>query len=117
MRSQHRAQRARWQGNEDQLARLKGRQQVGHRLHTGMHLDALEIARVLAPGAHRLGLIGIAHPLPHAHAVFCQQVRHGGTETTPSQNCNRPLFSHIQSIKTNKSGDPMHYTARCCIGQ
>ncbi|MCY1449838.1 hypothetical protein D9M71_666060 [compost metagenome] len=117
MGGQHGAQCARGQRHEDQFAGLKCCQKIGDRLHFGMHLDALEVARVFTAGAHRLGLFGVAHPLPYAKAVFGQQVRHGGTETPPSQNCNRLLFSHIQSIKTIKSGDALHYTARCRIGQ
>ncbi|MNN26283.1 hypothetical protein D3C81_1397840 [compost metagenome] len=101
MRRQHAAQGAGGQGDEDQLAGLEGRQQIVDRLDPGMQLDALEVARVLAVGTHGFGLLGVAHPLPHPNAVFRQQIRHGGAETPASQNCNRLLFSHIQSVKTN----------------
>ncbi|MNJ76458.1 hypothetical protein D3C77_737420 [compost metagenome] len=64
-----------------------------------MQADALEVARILAIDAHRLGLRRVAHPLAHRHTVFRQQVRHGGAEAAAAQNRNRLLFSHIQSIK------------------
>ncbi|MNT65774.1 hypothetical protein D3C72_2037810 [compost metagenome] len=70
-----------------------------------MDLHAFKITWVFPVAAHGFCLLGIAHPLPYANAVFRQQVRHGSAETPTSQNCNRLLFSHIQSVKTNLSGD------------
>ncbi|MNH02552.1 hypothetical protein D3C76_766890 [compost metagenome] len=99
MRGQHAAQGTRWQGDENQLAGLQGGQQVADRLDAVVQADALEVARILAIDAHGLGLFRVAHPLAHRHTVFCQQVRHGGAEAAASQNCNRLLFSHIQSVK------------------
>ncbi|MNP62318.1 hypothetical protein D3C76_1575850 [compost metagenome] len=99
MRRQHAAQRAGWQGDEDQLGGLQGSQQVVDWLDAVLQANAFEVARVLAIDAHGLGLVRIAHPLAYRVAVFRQQVRHGGAEAAASQHRNRLLFSHIQSVK------------------
>ncbi|MNP07259.1 hypothetical protein D3C76_992770 [compost metagenome] len=112
MGRQHAAQGARWQGNEDQVAGLQRGQQVVDRLDAVQQADALEVARILAVDAHGLGLFRVTHPLAHRHAVFRQQVSHGSAEASAAQNCNRLLFSHIQSVKAKSKWRPGHYTAR-----
>ena len=113
MGCQHATQGAGGQRDENQVAGLQSGQQVVDRLHPILQTNAFEIAWVLAIDAHGLGLLGVTHPLPYRHAVLGQQVRHGGAEAAASQNCNRLLFSHIQSVKANKLSWRLgHYTAR-----
>ena len=87
--------------NTSSLA-CKGGQQVIDRFHPVVQANALEVARVFTIDTHGLGLGRVAHPLAHRHTVFRQQVRHGGAEAAAAQNCNRLLFSHIQSVKSHK---------------
>ena len=102
---QHAAQRAGRQRHKAQLAALQRGLQVGDRLDTRVNFDAFEVARVFSIEAHRLGLLGVAHPLVHTMTVFCQQVGHGGAKTTASQDRNSVLFSHMQSRLPSSSGN------------
>ncbi|MNP21740.1 hypothetical protein D3C76_1143720 [compost metagenome] len=101
MGRQHTAQGTGRQSDEDQLTVLQGRQQVIDRINARVNFHPFEVTRVFPVAAHGLGLFGVAHPLPYADAVFRQQIRHGGAETPASKHCNRLLFSHIRSVKTN----------------
>ena len=74
------AQRARRQRHQDQLAALDGALQVTGGLDRSMHLDTLQIARILALAANGLGLLRIAHPQAHRQPVLGDQIGQGGTE-------------------------------------
>ncbi|MNP28192.1 hypothetical protein D3C76_1211440 [compost metagenome] len=95
MRGQHRAQRAGGQRDKTQVARIQGGQQVSDRRDTGQDLDAFEVTRVLAIDPDGLGLFGVTHPLQDLMTIFGQQVSHGGTKTSASQNRDRALLSHM----------------------
>ncbi len=82
-----------------------------------MHLDALEVARILAQGADRLGLFGVAHPQTHALAVLGQQVGQGGAETAAAQHGYRLLLSHRSIHHGPPQRQWAHYTAPWPAGQ
>jgi hypothetical protein len=81
-----------------------------------MNLDAFEVTRILPVDPHGLGLLGIAHPLAHGMTVLGQQISHGGTKTSASQDRNRALFSHMQSVNPYQ-WRWRHYTGRPACGQ
>ncbi|CAI8787601.1 hypothetical protein EMIT0324P_10716 [Pseudomonas chlororaphis] len=104
MGRQHRAQGAGGQGDKTQVTVVQGGQQIGHRLHRRMNLDAFEVTRIFAMNANGLRLLRVTHPLPHPMAVLGQQIGHGGTKASASQDRDRALFSHMQSVNPY-SGD------------
>ncbi|MCY1287224.1 hypothetical protein D9M70_362120 [compost metagenome] len=95
---QGRPQGAGRQRDEDQLAARQGRRQVGQRLDAGVNLHPLQVARVLAGRADRLGLCGVAHPEVHPVAVLRQQIGDRRAETAAPEDGDGLLFSHKKSV-------------------
>ncbi|MNN68817.1 hypothetical protein D3C81_1845550 [compost metagenome] len=76
-----------------------------------MHLDALEIARVLTLLANRRSLRRIAHPQEDALAVFRQQVGQRGTEAAAAEHGYGLLLSHDQSMSGRQAAIAALYGA------
>ncbi|CAI8952652.1 hypothetical protein EMIT0232MI5_60039 [Pseudomonas sp. IT-232MI5] len=113
---EHRAQCAGWQRDKTQIAGVEGCLQVGDGGHPRQNLDAFEVTRVFAIDPDGLGLLGVTHPLPDLMAVLGQKVGHGGTKTSASQDRNRALFSHMQSVNPYQ-WRCRHYTGQPTRGQ
>ncbi|MNL03899.1 hypothetical protein D3C87_1244480 [compost metagenome] len=116
MRRQHRAQCAGRQRNEAQVAGFQSGLQVGDCFHGRQNLDAFEVARVFPIDPDGLGLLGVTHPQPNLMPVLGQQISHGGTKTSASQDRNRALFSHMQSVNPYQ-WRCRHYTEQPSGGQ
>ncbi|MNL02909.1 hypothetical protein D3C87_1234300 [compost metagenome] len=116
VRYQHRAQRTGGQCDETQVAGVQGGLQVGDRRDAGQNLDAFEVTRVLAIDPNGLGLFGVTHPLKDLMPVLGQQISHGGSKTSASQDRNRALFSHMQSVNPYQ-WRCRHYTGQPTGGQ
>ncbi len=107
---EYRAQGAGWQRDKAQIAGIESGLQVGDSGHPRENLDAFEVTRVFAVDPDGLGLLGVTHPLKDLMAVLGQQIGHGGTKTSASQDRNRALFSHMQSV------NPYQWRCRALYG-
>jgi hypothetical protein len=63
-----------------------------------MNLDAFEVTRIFPRLPNRLGLIGVAHPMQDALAIFGKQVRNCSAEATAAEHSNGVLISHNVSV-------------------
>ena len=92
------AQRAGRQRNEDQLAGIEGRRQIGGRLDLRKDLDAFQIARVLSQRPDAFGLLRIAHPEQDVVTILGQQIGDRGTETAAAEYRDGLLSCHVESV-------------------
>ena len=90
----HLPERSAGNGQEHDVACTDGDRHVAGRVHMAFQWKPLQVAPVLAVGAHVGQLFGIAHPEVSAMAVFRDDVRNGRTEV-PGADDSR---SHIDVL-------------------